>query len=474
MVGRKPQLEQIELLKKSGKSEFVAIMGRRRVGKTYLIDNAFADNICFQMSGIQMGSTKVQLENFQRKLLGYNKKKKGLAAPKDWGEAFFQLQEYLDTLSKKKKQAIFLDELPWMATARTIFLQHLAHFWNDYLSKQKHFILIICGSASSWLVKQVTNDKGGLHNRITSVIKLEPFSLLETSLFLATKNIKLGLQDIAKIYMAMGGIPYYLDDIRKGESAAQAIERMCFEPEGKLNIEYDNLYKALFKNAHTHERIVTAVAGSQKGMLRSEIILKSKIQDGGPFNRAMQELIDCGFIITINQFGQKKRDEVYRLHDEYTAFYHRFIKPNKKFTKGIWLQIASSQSYKTWLGFAFELLAYRHLPQIKNKLSIAGIYSEVSTHYYNIGKQGGLQVDLLINRKDNTINYCEMKYYEDAFTFTKTFSDGVKEKMTRFKSISKTRKQLFLTMITNYPIKENEYSLELMQNNIVLEDLFEF
>jgi uncharacterized protein len=334
MVGRKPQLEQIALLKKSSKSEFVAIMGRRRVGKTYLIDNAFADDICFQMSGIQKGSTKVQLQNFQRKLLVYNKKKNVLSTPKDWGEAFFQLQEYLDTLSKKKKQAIFLDELPWMATAKSIFLQHLAHFWNDYLSKQKHFILIICGSASSWLVKQVTNDKGGLHNRITSVIKLEPFSLLETSLFLATKNIKLGLQDIAKIYMAMGGIPYYLDDIRKGESAAQAIERMCFEAGGKLNIEYDNLYKALFKNAHTHERIVTAVAGSQKGMLRSEIILKSKIQDGGPFNRAMQELIDCGFIITINQFGQKKRDEVYRLHDEYTAFYHRFIKSNKKIYKG--------------------------------------------------------------------------------------------------------------------------------------------
>ncbi len=474
MVGRKPQLEQIELLKKSNKSEFVAIMGRRRVGKTYLIDNAFADTICFQMSGIQKGSTKVQLQNFQRKLLVCNKKKKITNAPKDWGEAFFQLQEYLETLSKKKKQAIFLDELPWMATAKSIFLQHLAHFWNDYLSKQNHFILIICGSASSWLVKQVTNDKGGLHNRITSVIKLEPFSLLETSLFLASKNIQFAVQDVAKIYMAMGGIPYYLDDIQKGESATQAIERMCFEPGGKLNIEYDNLYKALFKNAHIHERIVTTISSAQKGMLRSEIILKSKVQDGGPFNRAMQELLDCGFIITVNQYGQKKRDEVYKLHDEYTAFYHRFIKTNKKFTKGMWLQLAATQSYKSWLGHAYELLVFRHLPQVKQKLGIAGIYSEVSAHYYNMGKQGGLQIDLLIDRKDNTINYCEMKYYEDNFAFTKTFSDSIKEKMIQFKNVSKTRKQIFLTMITNYAIKENEYSLELMQNNIVLDDLFLF
>jgi uncharacterized protein len=474
MVGRQSQLAQIELLKKSSKSEFVAIMGRRRVGKTYLIDNAFADNICFQMSGMQKGGTNVQLKNFQRKLSVYNKKKKKIALAKDWGEAFFQLQEYLDTLSKKKKQVIFLDELPWMATAKSIFLQYLAHFWNDYLSKQKHFILVICGSASSWLAKEVTSDVGGLHNRVTSVIRLEPFTLHETNLFLLSKNIKLSQQDVAKIYMAMGGIPYYLDDIQKGESAVQAIERMCFVAGGKLNIEYDNLYKALFKNAHLHERIITAIAGSQKGMLRSEIIVKSKVQDGGPFKRAMQELLDCGFIITINQFGQIKREEVYRLHDEYTAFYHRFIKKNKIFTEGMWLEIATSQAYKTWLGFAFELLAFRHLPQVKQKLGIAGIYSEVSTHYYNIGKPNGLQIDLLIDRKDNSINYCEMKYYEEAFGFTKTFSDGVKEKMSRFKRVSKTKKQLFLTMITNHPIKQNEYSLELMQNNIVLGDLFGF
>ncbi len=470
MVGRKAQMEQIEALQSSPRSEFVAVMGRRRIGKTFLIDYAFESMISFQMTGIQKGSAKNQLENFNRKLYEFSKAKYLSPAPKNWGEAFFQLRTYLETKPESEKQVIFLDELPWISTSKSGFLQQLAHFWNDYLSKKKHFILIVCGSASSWIAKNITNDKGGLHNRITETIELKPFSLFETKQFLVSKNINITNKEIAKIYMAFGGIPYYLENIKRGESATQAIERLCFAENGKLKNEYENLYKALFNNSIDHEKIVEILAGSQKGMLRAEILSQSKIQDGGPFNRAMADLLICGFVTTMSQFGQKKREEVYRLNDEYSAFYHRFIKQAKKFATGTWSLQATSQSYKIWLGYAYELLCFRHIDQIKMKLGISGIYSEVSTFYLKKNNGIDLQIDMLIDRRDNTINFCEIKNYESRFSIDKEIYETTKEKIESFKKL--TNKQVFFVVISNDQIKENEYSLEIVDKNIVLDDLF--
>ncbi len=470
MVGRQQQTQQINELINSPKSEFIGVLGRRRVGKTFLIDSVLGEYFCFQMTGIQDQSTAEQLENFNRKLFLYSKAAYQSTAPKNWGEAFFQLRMYLDTLPKKKKQVIFLDELPWISTSNSGFLQQLAHLWNDYLSKHQHFILVVCGSASSWIKKHITNDKGGLHNRLTATIHLEPFTLAETKAFLYAKNIKLTHQEIAKIYMAMGGIPYYLDDIKRGETATKAIERMCFEENGRLTNEYNNLYKALFYNATHHELIVSALAGSQKGMLRSEILAKTKIQDGGPFTRAMIDLLDCGFVGTLSQFGQKKREEVYRLRDEYTAFYHRFIKLQKRYESGMWALQASSQNYKIWLGYAFELLVHRHIDKVRSKLGISGIYSEIATLYQN--ETLPMQIDLLINRKDNAVNFCEIKHYESGFVFDKKKHKEITQKLQLFKQILGKRKQVFYTFISNQEAVQNEYSLELIDNVVLLDDLF--
>jgi uncharacterized protein len=470
MVGRQLQLQQMEELKSSKKSEFVAVLGRRRVGKTYLIDNGFGSDMCFQMTGIQHHDTAAQLENFNRKMYLYTKATYPSAAPKNWGEAFFQLRMYLDSLSKKKKQVIFLDELPWMSTVNSGFIQQLAHLWNDYLSKHKHFVLVVCGSASSWIAKHISNDKGGLHNRLTATMYVQAFTLAETKEFLLSKNIKLTHQEIAKIYMTMGGIPYYLEDIKRGETATKAIERMCFSENGRLYKEYDNLYKALFSNAIYHEQIIETLAGSQKGMLRQQILEQTKIQDGGPFTRAMYDLIECGFVGTMSQFGQKKREEMYRLRDEYSAFYHRFIKKHKKFVSGFWAVQANSQAYKIWLGYAFELLVHRHIDKVKTKLGISGIYTETSTMYQK--QDLPMQVDLLINRKDNAINFCEIKHYESGFKFDKKSYSDIKSKLDIFKEKYGTRKQVFYTFISNQAAPDNEYALELIDNTVLLDDFF--
>ena len=471
IVGRKEQLAQIETLLQSEKAEFVAVTGRRRVGKTFLIDKAFEGKICFQMTGIQNTNQTAQLENFARKLMAYSNLPFITTTPKDWGEAFFQLRSYLEQQPKSQKQVIFLDELPWMNTAKSNFLQQLAHLWNDYLSKQSHFILIVCGSASSWLVNNITNDKGGLHNRLTKTIHLLPFTLSETKEFLEAKSIIKPIQEIAKLYMILGGIPYYLDDIQAHESNDQAIERMCFSDSGKLKNEYGNLYKALFNNPENHERIVTTLSGGQKGTLRSQIIEKTKITDGGPFNRAMNDLLMCGFVTTIAQYGRKKREERYILNDEFSNFYHQFMKNNTRYTEGIWQQIAQNQRFKIWMGYAFERLVLKHISQIKQKLSIAGVYTEIYNLYPIKGQNDAIQVDLILDRKDNVVNFCEIKHYESPFKITKDFYEKTNQKISVFRELY-PKKQIVYTLITNQSILQNEYSIALIGQTLTLQDLF--
>lgn len=422
------------------------------------------------MTGIQSADMKAQLGNFTRKLSLHSQLPFPATPPKDWGEAFFQLRGYLECQPKTQKQVVFLDELSWINTAKSVFLQHLAHFWNDYLSKQSHFILIVCGSAGSWLVNNVTNDKGGLHNRLTATIHLQPFTLSETKEFLEAKGIIKPLQEIAKLYMVLGGIPYYLDDIQVHESNDQAIERMCFSENGKLKNEYQNLYKSLFTNPENHEKIVDALAGSQKGMLRNQIIEKSKVQDGGPFNRAMNDLLACGFVTTIAQFGRKKREERYLLNDEFSHFYHQFIKKNQRYTQGVWMQVSQSQSFEIWLGYAFERLVLRHIPALKQRLGIAGVYTEVFNLYPSNEQEKVMQVDLLLDRKDKVINFCEIKHYDAHFKISKEFYESASQKLDYFRSLA-PQKQIVYTLVTNKSIIPNEYSTALVGQVVVLDEL---
>ena len=471
MIGREEQIKTFQLLLDSEKSEFVAVTGRRRVGKTFLIDTVCEKHICFRMTGIQDASLNEQLRNFTSKLVEYSKIIL-FDAPKDWQTALQHLKAYLQTLPKTKKQVIFIDELPWVNTPKSGFLKMLAHLWNDYLSKESHFMLVICGSATSWITKQVINNKGGFHNRISVNIRLHPFTINETKEFLASKKIKFTDQELVKVYLSMGGIPYYLENIRKGESAMQAIERMCFTETGILKNEYSNLYKALFTNAENHEIIVKTLAVSQGGLTREEILKKSKILPGGPYDRAMEDLILTGFVIEDNNFGNKKRGAIYRLQDEYSVFYHRFIKGNSKNFEGQWSQLSETPQYKIWTGYAFENLCHKHIDKVKSALGIASVYTEMSRINVRATEtESGFQIDLIIDRKDNTINLCEIKYYANPFKIDKKYYEELILKKENFKTYTKTKKQVFLTFISNFGIIENEYSREIVDSYISLQDI---
>jgi uncharacterized protein len=472
MIGRKKEIEKVERLLNSSRSEFLAVTGRRRVGKTFLIDSLLQESYCFSMTGIQNGSLTAQLVNFAVKLSEYD----GTLSPKplsDWQTAFLQLKNYLKTLDKNRKHVLFIDELPWIATSKSGFVQMLAHFWNDYLSKEPHFILVVCGSATSWITKKIINDTGGLHNRVTENIHLYPFSLSETATFLKEKGLQFTLQEVAKIYMTLGGIPFYLENLRKGESFAAAIERLCFSPTGILHNEYDNLFKALFNNAEVHQQIVATLAAHPNGMSHADILQKMNMkQPSGSYQRAIEELIVSDFITENTPFGKKKRGVLYRITDEYSVFYHRFIKPNRKYTVGMWQQLAESQAYKIWSGYAFETLCHKHIDALKKALGISAVYTEIySLNMAANDTAEGVQIDLLIDRKDGCINLCEIKFHSGVFTITKAYYEQLLEKRQRFIEHTNTKKQVFLTFITNHGLAANAYAKEIVDADVRLEQL---
>ena len=470
MVARQEQIELIEETLTINKSSFVAFTGRRRVGKTFLINQKYSSKMCLSVTGIQGVSTRQQISNFIQKIEEHSKQRI-LSKPSNWQDAFLILKNYLQTLPKTKKQVIFIDELPWMCNAKNGLLQLIAHLWNDYLSKEKHFVLVICGSSTAWITQKIINDKGGLHNRITHSVHLKPFTLAETKAFFAERKMNLTHNAIAELYMTMGGIPFYLENIKRGESPMKAVERMCFADNGLLKNEYQNLYKALFNYPENHEAIVATLALSNSGISREELIKKSKVQAGGPFTRAMNDLLLSGFVVEDVPNGKLKKGSLYRLIDEFSVFHHRFIKKNKKAGNDVWQTITASQSYKVWKGFAFETLCKKHIQEIKNALGIKNVYTTTNSFSYK-NEKGGFQIDLLIDRNDNVINLCECKFYDAPFEIDKKYCLQLLTRRSEFKIASKTRKIVFNTMITNHTMKQNAYSLDCVDNQIIIDELF--
>ena len=473
-IGREKEQEALLKALASSEAEMVALIGRRRVGKTFLVRSVYEQHIRFEVTGLQNTTIKAQLTNFYLHL----KKAFGAAAPTekptDWLEAFYQLTECLDkTVDFTEKCVVFLDELPWFSTPKSGFLDGLSYFWNSW-AVQKNIVVVICGSAASWMIQNVVNSKGGLHNRITRRIYLLPFNLYETDAFLRSKHIIFDFYQIAQIYMAIGGIPHYLKEIEAGKSAAQNIQHICFSNTGMLSDEFLRLYPALFEDATQHITIIKAMAEKKKGLTRQEIIAATKIPDGGTLTTYLDELTHSGFITPFNTFGKKQKDLLYRLTDEYSLFYLQFMQNYLTPQKDKWQELSQTQEYKTWCGYAFENLCLKHSEQIKKALGISGIYSESSSFYHKgNATEKGVQIDLLIDRKDNVINLFELKFYAEPFAISKNYADELRDKMAAFRNLSKTRKHIFLNLLTTYGLKSNEHSLSLVSAAFSIDVLFE-
>ncbi len=472
LVGRKEEQEMLYTALASKEAELVAVFGRRRVGKTYLIRQTYQPHIAFELTGLQDSDTAGQLQNFTIQLHTFFKRSVPKKAPADWLEAFSMLAGLLDRKPSKKKRVIFFDEVPWMAGHKSKFLMAFSWFWNSW-AVTRNIVVVICGSAASWMIQKIVKDRGGLHNRITKRIFLYPFTLKETESFLNSRNIFFNHYQIVQLYMAIGGVPHYLKEIKGDKSATQNINDICFSKNSLLRNEFPDLYPSLFSNAGNHIAVVRALAKSRQGLTRQAIVANGKLPEGGNTSKVLEELEQSGFINSYYPFGKQKKDKLYRLTDEYSLFYLRFIERNKDEGRKTWNHLSQTQAAKVWAGYAFENACLKHLPQIKKALGIAGVYAQSSTFLQKGNdREKGTQIDLVLDRNDQTINLFEIKFYHTEFVLTQTEANALRNLMSVFEIKTGTKKRLLLTLITTFGIKHNKQSLGLIDQTLTMDDLF--
>ena len=457
-------------------SQFIAVYGRRRVGKTFLIRESYNYQFTFQFTGAAKLSTRKQLARFRMAL-----KEHGLTdmppAFTSWMTAFSELKRFI-TLQPEGKKVVFLDELPWMDAPRSGFLSELESFWNGWASARKDIVFVICGSATSWMVKKIIRNKGGLHNRLTHRIALKPFPLALCEEMMKSHGIEMTRKQILNGYMIFGGVPYYWNLLKKGASLTQEIDRLIFSEDGDMYDEFNMLYASLFKKPEPYIKVIGLLAGKKEGLTRKEIIEKGKLDDNGTLTEILNDLEWCGFIRSYSMLGRQVRDEIFQLTDHYTLFYYEFIQ-GKRHGRNFWQLMEGKPQYNNWCGRAFERVCLCHTDQIKRKLGISGVLTNEYAWRHipkkqseEVGKkEEGAQIDLLIDRSDGIIDLCEMKYATGKFAITEAYQATLDRRKTLFKEVTKTKKALHTVLVTTDGLAHNAYSGEI-QNEVCLNDLF--
>lgn len=473
IIGRKQEQDELRRYSESDRPEFVVVYGRRRVGKTYLVKEFFNNEFSFFATGVLEGDMSVQLRSFGGSLREHGDDTPSM--PSDWFEAFERLKALLqrddvarDAASGKK--VVFLDELPWFDTPRSNFRQALDLFWNGWASSQPQVMLLVCGSATSWIVGNLLQSRGGFHNRLTGRIPVEPFTLSECDEYFTVKGMASSREQVVMSYMAFGGVPYYLDLLDRRLSVAQNIDNLCFAKRGALRHEFDELYRSLFSNAERHLSVVRALASRKGGLTRKEIEAKTSIAGGGTLTKTLSELEQCGFVRKYHDFTRRENSAYYQLVDPFTLFYLTFMDKLSTDAAGTWLEGIGTPRRNAWAGHAFELVCLWHVAQMKSALGVSGISADVCA-WRSRDSDPGAQIDLLISRGDGVVNVCEMKYSDGQFAIDKAYDQSLRNKLATFASETGTKKALQLTMVTMNGVLRNKY-WGTVQREITADDLF--
>ncbi len=480
IIGREKEIQVLNKILSSGKAELIALYGRRRVGKTFLINEYLSDKgIYLECTGVKDGNLSDQLKNFICAFQATFYPNLSLSTPKSWRDAFELLTSKINEISEDIKIIIFFDELPWLASRKSKFLQQFDYFWNTKWSRKPNIKLIVCGSAASWILDNLINAKGGLYNRITQTIRLDPFSLGETKQFLQNRGVKLTLEQVLDLYMVIGGIPFYLNQIDKNKSITQNINDLCFTENGLLYSEFSRLFKALFDAYELNVRIINVIAKFRYGISYKTILKKVGKTAGGRFNQRLHELEASGFIKKFIPYGKTRRDSYYCINDEYIMFYLKWIDGVKtKIPKNgnYWLKTMNSAAWHSWAGFAFEIVCVKHAHKIINALGLSQVGCLIGS-WKNIPENGeeeqGAQIDLLLDRDDNAITICEIKYSSEQFVIDKAYAKNLMNKQHVFQKIMKVEKHVFLAIITTSGLKKNLWSEELVSGVVELKDLIQ-
>lgn len=469
LIGREAQKKQIDRYFNEDRSHFMAVYGRRRVGKTFLIKEYFQNNFTFYCTGLLNGNRNKQLNNFvtnmTNQLAFFNEN----AAINNWYDAFNELIKAFSKIKDNQKKVIFLDELPWMDTSGSDFLLGLEYFWNSWASARKDILFIVCGSATSWIVNKLFNNTGGLYNRVTARIKVEPFTLEECFQFFSEKGFQYNQAQCIEAYMVFGGIPFYLDQFSKELSPAQNINELCFGKNALLAMEYQMLFKSLFRKYQYYINVVEAIATKNKGLTREEIAKITKISDGGSLSKILIDLELSNFIKKYTPIEKKSKGSMFQLIDPFCLFYNN-LNP-KILEENYWLKYYNSPKYNNWAGYAFEIVCFNHIPQIKKALGISGVLSS-SFSWQN----ADAQIDLVIDRADKVVNLFEIKYSQAPFVITQKYDMALRNKIAQFSSNTTQKKAVWPVFISPYGLGNSPYNhffLKALTMNVLFEKVDE-
>ena len=481
IIARKKEQAEFERLINEPTAQLLAVYGRRRTGKTFLVREYFDDKFTFKHTAVSPMELKerddgellyrVQLNEFAVSLRKYGSKDTSPII--DWFDAFHRLEVLLDSKRKKGKMVVFIDELPWLDTPRAGFLSAFEHFWNDWGSGKHNLLLIVCGSATSWMLDNLINNKGGLYGRSTCEMHIHPFTLKETELYFQWRGVTLDRYDMVQSYMLTGGVAYYLSYFKPGLSLAQNVDEVFFSADGFLQKEFDRLFTSLFADNNNYRRIVEVLSGNRYGLTRDTIAEKAEIAVGGTLSNMLKALVQSDLVSTYWNFGESKRTQYYKLTDMFCLFYLGFVQRNPTTNPTFWNDNQNSPRLNSWRGRAFEDVCFVHQQQVKRALGIDGVQAEIYPwHATGDAANARAQIDMLIDRADRVMNLCEMKFTQSDFTISKDYDERLREKLSVLLEMTGNKRNVQVTLVTTFGLKQNMYSSR-VQRVVTLNDLFQ-
>ena len=468
VIGRKKELEDLAEYCRSSKAELVCVYGRRRVGKTYLVENAFRGFFAFSATGSEDKRNRAQMQAFTAALKRYGSS--GAPRPKDWFSAFEALRVLLESDDVARfdgRRVVFLDEFPWFAAKRSDFLYAFSDFWNGWASRQDDVMVVVCGSATSWIIKHLFENTGSLYNRVTRQMYIAPFCLHEAEEMCDSLRLGWSRDAVLQCYMVFGGLPYYLDMLDRRKSLAENIDLLCLDIHAPLRREIPHLMEATLGDSPLHRMILRKLAMSRIGIRRQDLATSIEGGTSGSLKRALDDLEKCGYIRRYRNRSEKGKPITYQLIDPFLLFGYTFIEGENVTS---WRQLENTPAYYAWRGNAFEMVCISHEEQLKRAIGVSAVRCE-SYPWRSAEADPGVQVDLAIERADKVTSICEMKYTNNEFVIDKEYEAELKRKVRVFRSESKTRNAVQLVMVCANGLKPNTHSWDVVAT-VTADDLF--